>query len=110
MTTNIDEARLDRIENTLARIEERGIAHDHLHIAEERSRIEALAVLKKDLEDLNDVRTRFVDRREHQQALDAAEIRINALENWRSRSAGMAAVLVFIAGIMGAAVARVLVH
>jgi hypothetical protein len=98
------EARLDRIENSLARIEESLKNHEHIHDLEEKGRVAALTTLGKDLEALNEVRTRFIPR----ETYEGLANRVATLENWRSRAGGMAAILTLGSGVAGAAIMRAL--
>ena len=68
-------------------------------------RLEALNELRNQvLED----RVRFVLRAVHDSEMDARDLRLNALENFRAKAIGAGAVLALLAGAVGAAVARAL--
>lgn len=76
--------------------------HDRVHVLEDKARDRALSDLAGKLEELNDVRARFIPR----ETFDLLASKVDVLDGFRSRAMGAAAVIAIIAGTVGAAIAR----
>jgi len=96
-----DSPLLESIAITVVRIEERQKAHDKIHIEEAKVRIAEAAVLTKELDALNDVRTRFIPR-------EVFEQRMGKVESFQSKMVGIGAAVIAVVGILGGLIGHAL--